>query len=206
MLDYLSEFYAIHRYNKYDFYSYDIEEENSLSAFLAQYYPDYRNNYYKKFDVHLNDAHIKEFIGRCVGEICQKYYQNIYDISCERNIFCYELSSDSAAQKIFSIGNHDKSYQEGMSMEEYAIKELLIYLMNTKESNALFSFIRKIEPLDIDIALVKGFIADLCKKEVSINLIDEVEYHWYESDKYSEDKLKARKEMLGLVGNENAFV
>lgn len=27
-----------------------------------------------------------------------------------------------------------------------------------------------------------------------------------ESDKYSEDKLKARKEMLGLVGNENAFV
>ncbi len=104
LLSVLSDFYKNHRYNKYDFYSYDMDSPNSLSSFLKQYYSSYEETYSLLSERHLNNEEIKDFVGKCVGTICQKYYQKIWDVSHEKNIYCYELRHESAAEKIFQYG------------------------------------------------------------------------------------------------------
>lgn len=205
-LQVLADFYEKRRYDKYDFFSYDMEALNNLSKFLKDNYPDYERCYSQLSDRHSINENIKEYMGRIVGKICQKYYSEIHRISFERNIYSYELRVGTPAYKIFMTNDAKASYQKELDKEKYAIKELLIFLHNSKKTNSFFRFIKSVKPLDFDIALVEGYIRDLCKKNVSTDLIDEVEYHWYETDAFSKEELERRKEMLDVIGSdETAF-
>lgn len=202
----LADFYEKRRYDKYDFFSYDMDELNSLSRYLSDNYPDYEKCYSLLSDRYLINDDIREYIGRIVGKIGQKYYAEIHRISYERNVYSYELRVGSPAYRIFMTNDSKASYQKELDKEKYAIKELLIFIHNSKKINSFFRFVNSIKPLDFDIALVEGYIKDLCKKTVSTDLIDEVEYHWYETDMFSREELERRKEMLDVIGsNATAF-
>lgn len=202
-LNMLADFYENHRYDKYNYYSYDLRKLNDLSEYLKKNYNDYNSSYSELSERYLINCDIKEFIGRIVGRIGQKYYGAIRDTSIKRNIFPYELRVDSPAYKIFMTNDSKLSYQKELDKDENAVKELLVYLMNTKADNAFLNFMRQIEPLDFDPALVEDFVLHLCKKRVLTDLVDEVDYQYYEADLFSKEKLKERKEMLGIVANDS---
>ena len=80
--------------------------------------------------------------------------------------------------------------------ERVALKELLVYFRNSKDSNSFTRFLDGIEPLELDIGLVNEYIQEICKGIVPQSLIDEVEY-LYEENEYSVERL----EMVDAIGN-----
>lgn len=149
----------------------------------------------------LNTDEVKEFFGRVIGRLCQKYYKLIEEESRNRNIYCYELRYNSAAERVF-CGNEDKgSYQKKIDKEKRAIKELLLYLRSPQEMNKFIEHMDQIESLPFDIALIQEYVADLCNKTVSVDLIDEVDFMYEE---FVEDK-REREEMVSLIGDKGVM-
>ena len=56
--------------------------------------------------------------------------------------------------------------------EKRAIKELLLYLRSPQEMNKFIEHMDQIESLPFDVALIQEYVADLCNKTVSVDLID----------------------------------
>lgn len=149
----------------------------------------------------LNTDEVKEFFGRVIGRLCQKYYKLIEEESRNRNIYCYELRYNSAAERVF-CGNEDKgSYQKKIDKEKRAIKELLLYLRSPQEMNKFIEHMDQIESLPFDVALIQEYVADLCNKTVSVDLIDEVDFMYEE---FVEDK-REREEMVSLIGDKGVM-
>ena len=46
---------------------------------------------------------LKEFLGRVIGLISKKYYDEIYKHASKQNIYTYELRSGSKAEKVFLL-------------------------------------------------------------------------------------------------------
>lgn len=202
-LNTLADFYEHHRYDKYNFFDYDLEKLNLLSDYLKSNYKSYDSCYSELGERYLVNDDVKEFIGRVVGKIGQKYYNAIKDICYERGVFSYELRVDSAAYKIFMTNDSKNSYQKELSKEEDAVKELLIFLMNSNCDNAFFRFMKGITPLDFDPAFAEEYVLNLCKKRVLTDLVDEIDYQYYETDTLSKQELQTRKEMLSAIANDN---
>mgnify|MGYP000816167563 CR=1 FL=1 len=59
----------------------------------------------------------------------------------------------------------------------------------------------QIESLPFDIALIQEYVADLCNKTVSVDLIDEVDFMYEE---FVEDK-REREEMVSLIGDKGVM-
>lgn len=157
------------------------------------------NNYSLCKKIPLNTDEVKEFFGRVIGRLCQKYYKLIEEES--RNIYCYELRYNSAAERVF-CGNEDKgSYQKKIDKEKRAIKELLLYLRSPQEMNKFIEHMDQIESLPFDVALIQEYVADLCNKTVSVDLIDEVDFMYEE---FVEDK-REREEMVSLIGDKGVM-
>ncbi len=159
------------------------------------------NNYSLCKKIPLNTDEVKEFFGRVIGRLCQKYYKLIEEESRNRNIYCYELRYNSAAERVF-CGNEDKgSYQKKIDKEKRAIKELLLYLRSPQEMNKFIEHMDQIESLPFDVALIQEYVADLCNKTVSVDLIDEVDFMYEE---FVEDK-REREEMVSLIGDKGVM-
>jgi hypothetical protein len=133
---------------------------------------------------------MKRFIGKVIGKICNELYRIIEIEARSQNIYTYEIRSRSKANKIFLRKEYD------FSGEEIVWKEILIYLMNIKDTNGLIEFISKIEPLDLDSGLISEYICSLQSDLNKQNIIDEIEEHYYEI----KDK-KQRLEMIELINN-----
>ena len=108
---------------------------------------------------------------------------------------------DSAAEKLFLGRENKDSYQRKIDREKRAIKELLLYLINPQENNKFLEYLKNMESLPLDIALVQDYLADLCNKIVSQGLMDEVDY-LYEEMKLS---FKERKKALDLIGDKGVM-
>lgn len=80
--------------------------------------------------------------------------------------------------------------------EKIALKEFIVFLVNTQEKNSFLRFLKGIEPLELDVALANQYLEDLCKGTISQELIDTVEY-LYEEHSYSRDRIQ----MIGLIGD-----
>lgn len=80
--------------------------------------------------------------------------------------------------------------------EKIALKELIVFLVNTQEENSFLRFLKEIVPLELDVALANQYLEDLCKGTVSQELIDTVEY-LYEEHSYYNDRFQ----MVDLIGN-----
>ncbi|MFR5953681.1 MAG: hypothetical protein ACLUGQ_08375, partial [Coprococcus sp.] len=121
--------------------------------------------------------------------------------SLEINIYCYSARITLAAERVF-CGNEDKgSYQKKIAKEKRAIKELLLYLRSPQEMNKFIEHMDQIESLPFDIALIQEYVADLCNKTVSVDLIDEVDFMYEE---FVEDK-REREEMVSLIGDKGVM-
>lgn len=191
----LTSFYKSCRYDRFSFGTDFAKERRLLCRFISNHL-NIRIETDMIFPTR-NDDKIKEFIGRVVGSISRKYYAQIREQSDELNLYTYELRYESPAQKIFLPKFIKESVQEQYVNEQIALKELLIYLTNTKDESPFYSFLKDIEPLEFDIALLQEHISELCIGKISQQLIDEVEsmYQEFEID------IGERLEMLRLIGN-----
>ena len=82
--------------------------------------------------------------------------------------------------------------------ESIALKEFFIFLMNNKDDNSFTRFIKTIEPLDIDLGLINGYMERLCKGDIPSSLVDEID------ELYNDlNNKKKRFEIISLVGNSN---
>lgn len=201
LLNLLSEFYNAERYARFNFFSYNFKDRDLLTEYVQKYCKNISFDYSLCKKIPLNTDEVKEFFGRVIGRLCQKYYKLIEEESRNRNIYCYELRYNSAAERVF-CGNEDKgSYQKKIDKEKRAIKELLLYLRSPQEMNKFIEHMDQIESLPFDVALIQEYVADLCNKTVSVDLIDEVDFMYEE---FVEDK-REREEMVSLIGDKGVM-
>lgn len=176
LLGLLSSFYNSERYTRFDFFSYDFKDRDLLVEYVKRYCKNISFDYSHCREQPLNTDDVKEFFGRTIGRLCQKYYETIKVESKKRNMYCYELRYNSPAERIFCGNEKNGSYQKKIDREKRAIKELLLYLRCPQDMNNFIDYIDKIDSLPLDTALIQEYIADLCNKTVSTDLIDEVDY------------------------------
>lgn len=201
LLNLLSTFYREERYKRFDFLNYNYEDRDLLINYVKKNCGEISYDYSLCKATPLNTDKVKEHFGRVIGRLCQKYYKAIVEESRSRNIYCYELQYDSAAERVFYCEEKDGSYQRKMEREKRAIKELLIYLRSPQAYNKFFECLDELEALPMDIALIQDYVADLCNKSVSIELIDEVDYLYEEC---VEDK-REREQILSLIGDKGVI-
>ncbi|MFE1628654.1 hypothetical protein ACFLFF_18055 [Brevibacillus reuszeri] len=194
-LQLITRFYKGGRYNNYAISS---ELKRDVIAI---------NNYFKKYVTYKSDPSYfdnrdkeKELLGRVIGSITSTYYNLIESICSEKNIYTYELRNKSKAQKVFLPEYKKNSLNEININETIAFKELVIFLLNTGQSDGFLEFMKQVSPLNIDIAFLKQYLSEVIKGEISQQLIDEVEHLYYE-----EENIKERLELLSLIGNEYVF-
>ena len=77
------------------------------------------------------------------------------------------------------------------------LQELLIFLLNTKQSSRFYNFIKSIPALNIDIAMIQEYLSEFIKGEFPQQLIDELEELYLNNDF---DK-KERFSMLSCIGS-----
>jgi len=196
----LSSFYIHCRYDRYLLSGDYGAEKDLLCKFIEAHFNS--DNIERHFftNVIMNTPQLKEFFGRIIGAIARKYYSAIKEEAYKQNLYTYELRSDSPARKVFLADFKKDSLQVQNVNEQVSLKEIIIYLINTKDRNAFMRFIKEIEPLDFDIALMNEYIEELCKGHIPQELVDEVEFLYGELP-----SAKDRLAMIGLVGNTNVL-
>lgn len=190
-LQVLNNFYKNCRYERFNVRGrYNLEKR-----ILIDYIKNNLSN--KTIDEYWLDNEIKEFLGRIIGSIARNYYDNIYKLASNQNLYTYELRSGSKAGKIFLSQLKKNSLQEQVVNEQISLKEFLVFLINTTNGNNFYKFIKEIEPLEFDIALANSYLESICKGNIPSELVSEVEYLYSESG-YSKDRI----EMINCIGND----
>lgn len=195
-LQMLSIFYKSARYNRFNLESQYSREQKMLAKFIEKYISLDKLQYHFITNKILISNDVKELLGRVIGGLSKKYYQLVYEGCAKNQTYTYELRSGSKAEKIFLSNYPKNSLQRQKIDERVALKELLVYFRNSKDSNSFTRFLDGIEPLELDIGLVNEYIQEICKGIVPQSLIDEVEY-LYEENEYSVERLK----MVDAIGN-----
>jgi len=197
-LQLLSTFYKSARYHRFNLKSQYSKERRMIADFIVKHIPADKVQYHFLSNEILISENVKKLFGKVIGSISKKYYKLIRD-GCTRNrTYTYELRNGSKAQKIFLSGHRNNSLQEQKITEMIVLKELLVYLRNTKDNNSFIRFMEDIPPLDLEVACLNDNINELSKGVISQSLIDEVE-HLYEENSYSVERM----EMVDAIGNPN---
>ncbi|EMW0391264.1 hypothetical protein AADZ13_005467 [Bacillus cereus] len=193
-LELLSNFYKTMRYDRYNLNSieYHDKERVSLVTFLEKRLKT--NIDYEDMLVTPNGWRFKRFIGKVVGKISEVLYNLVEREASAQNIYTYELPYGSKASIIFIA----KKYN--FFDDDIVWKELIIYLINTNDRSGILDFIREIEPLNFEPALVNEYLTVFKSDLEKHSYIDEVEEYYQDID----DKNK-RIEMLNLLSNPYAF-
>lgn len=110
------------------------------------------------------------------------------------NLYTYELRHGSKAESVFLR-------EVDISDEDVLWKELLIFFMNTKLSSGYLDFLRKIEPLDFDPALIGDYLECFQSDTGKALVIDELEYHYSEMEGDKGERLG----LMRLIGAQNLY-
>jgi len=199
-LSLITKFYKTARYNRFCIYGSEEKERKLVEDFILKYIPDKQ----KKKDV-LSDSiliteDVKELFGRIIGKISNKYYQLVCKGCDHSGTYTYEFAHQSNAAKIFLSQHNKNSLQIQTTEERIAMKELLVYLVNTTDQNAFLRFLRDIQPLAFDSYQVNEYLENLYSGDISSSLVDEVDF-LYGEESYSID----RSELVDLIGNTNVL-
>ena len=196
LISLLQHFYKSARYERYN-----VNGNNNVEIDM---FNTYINKHIHKIHRSVTDGcilltdDIKEFLGRVIGSIFNKYYQLIIEGSKKNNTYTYELRNGSKVEKVF-LGKYRKnSLIEGKLNERISFKELLIYLRNCKDQSAYLKFIEEIPPLDFDPPLVMCYIDNISKGNIPQELIDEIET-LYDENNYSYERVQ----LADLIGCSN---
>ncbi|WP_430530643.1 hypothetical protein [Bacillus cereus] len=191
-LELLSIFYKTMRYDRYNLNSieYHDKERVSLVTFLEKHLKTKID--YKDMLVTPNEWRFKKFIGKVVGKISEVLYNLVEREASAQNIYTYELPSESKASIIFLA----KKYN--FFDDAIVWKELIIYLINTNDRSGILDFIREIEPLNFEPALVNDYLNVFKSDLEKHSYIYEIEEYYQDIDDTNE-----RIEMLKLLSNPN---
>ena len=189
----LTRFYNSSRYDRFNL-STSLHNEQDL---LIEYIQDRLNIKIKmhSFFVPPLEDKVKKFLGKVIIGLTRFLYDLISNEARKIGIYTHELSSESKSLKVFLATDGKNSLQDQIIDEQIALKEFLIFLMNTKETSEMFNFIKEIPPLDIDMGMLQEYLSEIIKSEIPQQLIDELEYLYEDID------IKERLEMLECVGN-----
>ena len=194
LLNLLSIFYKTHRYNRFSLKSVTniSRDKKALHMLLHKYLQiDITDD---MFGVE-NSLRVKKFIGKTVKKITKDIYLIIKESAHAKNLYTDEISSSSSKAAKILCGDDDILFD----YEETAMIEVLVFLMNTKEST-LMDIMKEIEPLPLDSALDSEYLQFLLKKrtDFSSSIIDEIED--YHSDI---SELKNRMEIINAIKDPN---
>lgn len=165
------------------------------------------NNYIK------TNENINKLFGRTLKSISKKYYEFIKKGSSKNQTFTYELRFDSKAYKIFY--SERNSLIKEQDNEYMAVKELLIYLRNSKDKIGFLKYIDEIKPLKFDPSNLVIYLSNIIRGIIPQELVDEVEclyedlYEPYEREKlvslFAEESVMfefpVQKECIDIINN-----
>ena len=196
-LNLLARFYKQMRYGRFSLESVaDFDRERrELTEFLARHLPDVSFPAERSIFGIENDDRYRNFLRKVVLKISNGLYKAINARAAELGLSTGELRHASKAQTVF-LGEAD------IPAEVVLWKELLIFFMNTKESNGYLNFLRGLKPLDLDPADVGDFL-DCFQSDASKALVvDSVEQIYIDMDK---EERKERLQMMGVIASPNAY-
>lgn len=197
-LQLIAMFYKSARYHRFNLDTQYSKEQKMVMDYIVKHIPEEKVQYHFMTNKILISDYVKEFFGKVIGSISKKYYGLVYEGCSKNQTFTYELRSGSKAQKVFLSEYRNRSLQQQKITEMIVLKELIIYLKNTKDSNSFMRFLQDIPPLNLEVASLNEHIYELSKGNTSQSLIDIVEY-LYEENSYSKDRM----EMVDAIGNPN---
>ena len=144
----------------------------------------------------------KRFYINELGKLAINFYMLIHEKSDELNTYTYEIDSSSRAARVYWSAQRRSLYEQ-MVLEQYATKELLLYMYKKNRGTGVFRLLAEMEPLDFDDSLVNECLEDLCEGKVNDLLIDYVDDVHEEIEDIA--KIKERKELLSLIGNSSVM-
>ena len=192
----LSSFYKSTRYSHFtlsSIYSLDKELE-AIREYLTKHLNEEITSASDLFAIE-NKTTYKKCLRRTVLKISSSIFKVIEDRSRSLNIYTYEQRCGSKAQTVF-LGEFDPIN------EDILWKELLIFIMNAEASCGYLEFLRDIEPLDFDLALMTDYLACFQSDGAKAEVMDELEHHYQEME--SEER-KKRLEMINIIGAPSVY-
>ncbi|HBO7191836.1 hypothetical protein ABZR71_26225 [Pseudomonas paraeruginosa] len=193
LLQLLSRFYKTLRYDRFSLGSvYEGKKEaKAIRALLSKYLS------VEFLDSPLlgtpNKDRYRAFISRTVLKISRTLFKIINERSSMLGLYTYELRHGSKAESVFlrevEIGHEDVLW-----------KELLIFFMNVNPSTGYLKFLKDIEPLDFDPALVNDYLDSFKSDALKAEVMDELESLYEDLEpKEREQRLKIM-EIIGALG------
>ncbi len=151
-LDLLSAFYKSLRYSRFSLSSvYSTrKEQKHFCDFLSKQLVTTIDTQSSLLGLK-NDNRYRQFISNLIIKISSTIYGIISEQARSLNLYTYELRHGSKAESIF-LSNVN------ISDEDVLWKELLVFLMNTKNSSGYLKFLRNIPPLAFDPALIDDYL------------------------------------------------
>jgi hypothetical protein len=185
LLGLLDVFYRTQRYGRYSLTAINAtgQEKAALHAYLIKYLRIELDEEFP-FQIPQNSPRIRKFIGSIVGKIVSAVFPVIQDEAHRINIYTHEIRSDSKAAKIFLSKEFD------FTNEDVLWRELLIYLVNSKEMSGHLGYIKRLQPLDFDPASDFELLQCFASDEKKLRTMDELDALYEEIDKPGE-RLKA---------------
>lgn len=141
-----------------------------------------------------NTNQYKKFILKIVVKIASTLYELVRERANILGLYTYELPSGSKAETVFLR-------KANILTEDLLWKELLIFFMNTKETSGFLKFLRSIEPLPFDPALVGDYLACFQADSARSEVLDELEAHYEEEV----SDTKVRRQMMDIIGRSGIY-
>ena len=189
----LSRFYSDNRYMRFEVYQKTDGEVQLLNDYLKKFAKIDKN--LADDSIMVNDS-VKRVLGKVISSIAKKYYSLVKEGSDRNGIFPYELRPYSKEEKVF-LGEslYNEKYDESL-----ALKELIIFIHNSKEKHPYLKFIEDIEPLEFDPAFIPDYINNLENGIVSQRLVDEVDSLYEDVE-----NAKKRRKLVNLIDDSTVF-
>jgi hypothetical protein len=196
LLQLLSTFYITLRYDRFSLNSVfkGKKEADAILALLSKHLGVEFHEKNFPFGVPNTDRY-RAFIARTVRKISETIYQIVNARSRALNLYTYELRDGSKAESVFLR-------EVNIDDEDVLWKELLIFFMNVEPSTGYLQFLKGIEPLEFDPALVGDYLDCFKSDAAKSQVMDELEHNYLQMDS------TVRKERFGimkLIGAEGVY-
>lgn len=192
----LSKFYKSFRYDRYGLQTVSklSKEKKAFISFLSKYNVLETAHHYDDQDIYPNTNKVRRFIGKVVSKIILQIYGIIRAAAREKNLYTYEVRYDS---KVGVLLLREKFH---FMDEDVMWKELLIFILNTKNESKYLNYIKNINPLDLDIALLGDYLQVFNNKVKNIAVLDEIECLYSDGEFSAKDRLNS----LEVIGDPQA--
>jgi len=196
LLQLLGTFYKTLRYDRFSINSVS-QSRKETAAILAFFSKHLKVDFPERSSLFgtPNEDRFRDFIQRTVLKISQTLYDVIAARSSALGLYTYELRSGSKAESIFLR-------KVKIADEDVLWKELLIFLMNTAPTTGYLKFLKQIEPLNFDPALLRDYLNCFKSDASKAAVMDELDWHYGEMDTSIRNE---RFVTIGIIGAENVY-